>query len=158
MMDQSVMRPAGAVGAEKPKLFTHVVRVGWGDCDPALIAYTGRLPVFALEAIDAWWEHHLGQGWYQMELDRGLGTPFVHLSLDFRAPVTPRHRLECRTWPVALGGTSVTFRVDGVQDGVVCFSGRFVCVFVVPKALTKRTPPEEVRALIERHIAAAPSE
>ena len=31
----------------------HVIRVTWGDCDPARIAYTGRLPVFALEAIDA---------------------------------------------------------------------------------------------------------
>lgn len=150
------MQPATAEGAGQVELFTHVIRVGWGDCDPALIAYTARLPEFALAAIDAWWEHELGQGWYQMELDRGLGTPFVHLSLDFRAPVTPRHRLECRTWPVALGETSVTFRVDGVQDGVVCFSGRFVCVFVVPKDLKKCPPPAEVRALVERHIAAAP--
>jgi 4-hydroxybenzoyl-CoA thioesterase len=92
MMDQTApnRRAAG--------IFTHTIRVGWGDCDPARIAYTGRLPAFALEAIDAWWEHHLGGGWYQMELDHGIGTPFVHMSLDFRAPVTPRHRLECRTW------------------------------------------------------------
>lgn len=27
-------------------------RVGFGDCDPAQIAYTGRIPDFALEAID----------------------------------------------------------------------------------------------------------
>jgi 4-hydroxybenzoyl-CoA thioesterase len=156
MMDQSVTRPAEPAGAGEPEVFTHVIRVGWGDCDPALIAFTGRLPVFAIESIDAWWEHHFGAGWYQMELDRGLGTPFVHMSLDFRVPVTPRHRLECRTWPVALGKTSVSFRVDGVQNGVVCFSGRFVCVFAVPQALKKRPPPEEVRALLERHIAAAP--
>jgi 4-hydroxybenzoyl-CoA thioesterase len=158
MMDQSVTRPAEPAGAGDPEVFTHVIRVGWGDCDPALIAFTGRLPVFAIESIDAWWEHHFGAGWYQMELDRGLGTPFVHMSLDFRVPVTPRHRLECRTWPVALGKTSVSFRVDGVQNGVVCFSGRFVCVFAVPQALKKRPPPEEVRVLLERHIAAAPPE
>ena len=36
--------------------FAHSVRIGWGDCDPAKIAYTGRLPWFALEAINAWWE------------------------------------------------------------------------------------------------------
>ena len=71
--------------ASGPAVFEHEIRVGWGDCDPARIAYTGRLPVFALEAIDAWWEHVLGgDGWYQLELDRGFGTPFVHLSLDFR--------------------------------------------------------------------------
>lgn len=79
--------------------FVYEIRVGWGDCDPARIAYTGRLPAFALEAIDAWWEHHLdGDGWYQMELDRGTGTPFVHMSIDFRSPVTPRHRLMCEVW------------------------------------------------------------
>ena len=93
-------------------VFEHEIRVGWGDCDPARIAYTGRLPVFALEAIDAWWEHVLGgDGWYQLELDRGFGTPFVHLSLDFRAPVTPRHRLKCEVWPTRLGRTSISFRM-----------------------------------------------
>ena len=44
-----------ASGASPP--FVHFVRVGWGDCDPARIAFTGRLAAFALEAIDAWWEH-----------------------------------------------------------------------------------------------------
>jgi hypothetical protein len=34
------------------KTFTHAIRVGWADCDPARIAYTGRIPYFALEAID----------------------------------------------------------------------------------------------------------
>ena len=39
--------------------FTHEIRVGWGDCDPARIAYTGHIPGWALQAIDAWWEAHL---------------------------------------------------------------------------------------------------
>ena len=59
--------------------FRHTRRVAWGDCDPARIAYSGRVPDFALEAIDAFWEHHLdGEGWFQLVLDRGIGTPFVH--------------------------------------------------------------------------------
>ncbi len=140
-------------------MFTHVVRVAWGDCDPAMIAYTARLPAFALEAIDAWYEHHLGGvGWYQLNLDRNVGTPFVHLNLDFVSPVTPRHRLECRTWPVRLGETSITFRVDGYQNGVKCFSGTFVSVFVVAREFRKAPPPEDIRAVIERLIAAAPVE
>ena len=92
------------------------MRVGWGHCDPAQIAYTGHLPTFALEAIDAWWEHHLdGDGWYQMELDRGTGTPFVSMNLEVRSPVTPRHRLDCEVWPSAIGTKSVTFRVDALR-------------------------------------------
>ena len=79
--------------------FSHEIRVSWGDCDPAQIAYTARLPWFALDAINAWWEHHLGGGWYQMEFDRGVGTPFVSMSINFCAPVTPRHRPICTIWP-----------------------------------------------------------
>ena len=112
------------------KKFEHVIGIGWGDCDPAKIVYTARIPGFALNAINAWWEHHLdGDGWFQMELDRNVGTPFVHMSLDFKSPITPRHRLICKVWPSRLGDTSISFRVDGFQDGTLCFEGKFVCVF-----------------------------
>lgn len=130
--------------------FEHEIHVSWGDCDPARIAYTGRLPEFALRAINAWWEHHLGgDGWYQMELDRGLGTPFVHLSLDFQSPVTPRHRLMCEVWPAKLGTSSIEFHVTGRQDGVTCFKGRFVCVFTRAADFTKQPAPPDIRAVVE---------
>ena len=131
----------------------HVIRVTWGDCDPARIAYTARLPWFALDAIDGWWAAHLdGDGWYQMELDRGVGTPFVKLEMDFSHPVTPRHPLICHVWPVRIGTTSVAFRVDASQDGTLCFRTRTVSVFIEPGAFRKRTPPEEIRAVVKAAI------
>lgn len=134
--------------------FRHEIRVTWADCDPANIAYTGRIPYFALDAIDAWWEHHLGgDGWFQMERDRGVGTPFVHISLDFSAPITPRHRLICAVAPTRLGTTSIEFSVDGLQDGARCFRGRFVCVFVRAGTLGKQPPPDDIRAVIAPLIA-----
>jgi len=135
--------------------YQHEIRVTWGDCDPARIVYTARIPWFALDAINAWWEERLGDGWFQLELDRGVGTPFVHMSLDFRAPVTPRHRLICHVWPARLGATSIDFRVDGVQDGVTCFEGRFTCVFVEARAFAKCHPPPEIRDLVEAHLPPA---
>lgn len=129
--------------------FTHEIRVTWGDCDPAKIAYTARIPWFALDAIDAWWEHHMGgDGWYQLELDRNIGTPFVHMSLDFRSPVTPRHRLICEVWPSRLGTSSIEFRVDGRQDGVLCFEGRFVCVFTIADKFRSQPAPKEIRDVV----------
>ena len=138
-----------------PSAHIHAIRVTWGDCDPARIAYTGRLPWFALDAINGWWERHLGgDGWFQMELDRNVGTPFVRLEMDFVKPVTPRHRLICHVWPVKLGETSITFRVDGVQDGAVCFATRTVSVFIAADKFTKRTPPEDIRAVVAAHLPA----
>lgn len=128
----------------------HQINVTWGDCDPAKIAYTARLPWFALDAINAWWEAHLdGDGWFQMELDRNVGTPFVRLEMDFRSPVTPRHKLICHVWPEKLGTSSITFRVDGEQDGKLCFSSRSVSVFTVADKFQKQPAPAEIRAVVE---------
>lgn len=130
--------------------FVHEIRVTWGDCDPARIAYTARIPWFALDAINAWWEQHLdGDGWFQMEIDRNLGTPFVHMSLDFKSPITPRHRLMCEVWPARLGTKSIEFRVDGRQDGVLCFEGTFISVFTTADTFTSQSPPPEIRSIIE---------
>jgi len=136
-------------------LYCHEIHVAWGDCDPARIAYTANIPAWALAAINGWWEAQLdGDGWYQMELDRGFGTPFVHMEMDFRAPITPRHRLICEVQPEHLGERSITFRVDGFQDGALCFDSRFVCVFIVAGSLETRPVPPEVRAIVEAMLCA----
>lgn len=129
--------------------FIHRVRVGWADCDPAQIAFTGRIPYFALEAIDAWWAEHAGIDWFSLNIDRNVGTPFVHLDLDFTSPITPRHPLMCEVRLRKLGETSITFQVIGRQDDVDCFTGNFVSVFVVSDQFEKRSAPEDIRLLIE---------
>lgn len=130
--------------------YRHKINVTWGDCDPARIVYTARLPWFALDAINGWWEAHLGgDGWFQMEVDRNVGTPFVRLEMDFKSPVTPRHDLVCYVWPERLGETSITFRVDGEQNGQLCFSTRTVSVFIVADKFTKQQPPQDIRDIIE---------
>lgn len=129
--------------------FTHEIRVGWADCDPAKIAYTGRIPNFALQAIDAWWEHHTGLDWFAMNIDRNNGTPFVHLSVDFLSPVTPRHKLVCEVRLTKLGNSSVHFEVDGMQDGITCFKGRFVSAFVIADIHKKAGIPADLREKLE---------
>lgn len=131
------------------KVFTYTRRVRWGDCDPARIAYTGRLPEFALEAIDEWWRVQIGMDWFQGNVDRNVGTPFVHLSLDFRSPVTPRHPLDCEVRLLRVGETSVRFSVRGSQDGTLCFEGEFVEVFVEADAHRKIAAPDAIRAKLE---------
>ncbi|MGB3243326.1 MAG: thioesterase family protein [Sulfitobacter sp.] len=130
--------------------FVHPINVTWGDCDPAKIVYTGKLPGFALQAINAWWEAHFdGMGWYQMELDHNVGTPFVKLGMEFHSPVTPRHMLMCETCPTRLGTKSITFSVNGSQNGKLCFTGSFTCVFTVADAFKSQPAPADMRAVIE---------
>ena len=130
--------------------FVHEVNVTWGDCDPARIAYTARLPYFALDAINAWWEHHFdGDGWFQLEIDRNIGTPFVSLALEFRSPVTPRHKLLCETYPTRLGDKSISFGMKATQNGVLCFEGKFTCVFTIADQFKSQSAPAELRRIIE---------
>ena len=66
----------------------HQSNVSLCDGAAARMVYTGRLPWFALDAINGWWERQLGgDGWYQLDVDRNLGTPFVRLEMDFVRPV-----------------------------------------------------------------------
>lgn len=129
--------------------FVHQIRVGWGDCDPAQIAYTGRLPAFALEAIDAWWEEHIAADWFCLNIDQNVGTPFVHLDLDFVSPVTPRHPLMCEVRLRKLGQTSITFQVIGRQNDIDCFNGHFTSVFVISDKFEKQAVPAQIRSVIE---------
>lgn len=142
------------IDAAKPgSAFTHRIRVGWADCDPARIAYTGRLPVFALEAVDAWWGHVVGNDWFSLNVDRNYGTPFVHLDLDFKSPVTPRFPLDCTVQLMKVGDKSVTFFVSGFQNDVLCFQGTFVSAFVVADRFQPIRVPDDIRAIIEPLVA-----
>lgn len=130
--------------------FQHTICVGWADCDPALIAYTGRIPYFALDAIDHWWKQATGDNWFELNIDRNVGTPFVHMSLDFRSPITPRHKLICDVSLIKIGNVSVRFKVVGKQDGVLCFEGEFVNVIVVADTMKPQRPPPEILKKIEK--------
>ncbi len=125
--------------------FSHSIKVRWADCDPANIVYTGNLANFALEAIDAWWEKHTGSDWYEMNIDRNIGLPFVHMSIDFISPVTPKHLLECEVKLIKLGTNSIRFAVKGYQNNALCFSGEFVEAFVNAKAHKKAPMPDDFR-------------
>lgn len=111
----------------------------WGDSDPARMVYTARFPDFALRAIDAWLMANAGVNFYTMNVDWGIGTPFVHLECDFRSPATPRDALLIAVEVEKVGATSLTYRVAATieEDGRLCFEGRFVCVCVDSNAQYK---------------------
>jgi acyl-CoA thioesterase FadM len=71
------------------------------------------------------------------------------MSIDFRSPVTPRHRLICEVRLIRLGESSVRFAVVGRQDGAVCFEGEFVEVFVEADIHKKIRVPDDMRPKLE---------
>lgn len=121
--------------------FVHARRIRWGESDPARIAYTARFLDFAMDAIEAFFTDRLGASFYEFNVDHGCGTPFVHVALDFRSPVTPRDTLETEVRIAKLGGSSVTFVVAGRVGDRLCYEGRLVCAFVDTTGPTMKPIP-----------------
>ena len=75
--------------------------------------------------------------------------------MDFRAPVTPRHRLPGEVWPSRRGDKSITFCVPGRQDGTLCLAGTFTCVFIIADRFINQSTPRGIRDAIVRLVRAA---
>ncbi len=98
--------------------------------------------MFALEAIEAWCAERLGISWFASHRG-GTMMPFVHMELDFRAPLRPDDELLTTVLLDRLGRSSVTTRVIGrLAEGTISFDGRFVQVFVGGEAMAPQPIPE----------------
>lgn len=138
--------------------FVHRRRPRWSETDAARIVYTVAFPEYGMEAIEAWFRDRVGAGFYEMNLDWNVGTPFVHLSCDFRAPATPRDELLIEVRPERIGETSLAFRVLGrrAADGATVFEGRYVCVCVRADALRPIPLDPRIRAAAEADLRPPP--
>jgi 4-hydroxybenzoyl-CoA thioesterase len=138
--------------------FVHWRRISWGDTDAARIVYTARVPHFALEAIEAWYLDRLGVGFYDIVTEHGFGTPFVHMDIDFRSPMTPHDRIGTRVLLTRLGATSMNFALDSrTEEGRLCWTGNFACVFVRFEPYGPIPAPEFLRRALELEVALADS-
>lgn len=135
-----------------PVPFVHSRVINWSDTDAARIVYTVRFLDFAMEAIEQWFRTVIGYGWYEMNMDLGVGTPFVKADIDFKAPLTPRHRLHTTVLVERAGRASITFSVSGMRnDGVQSFSGRMVCCAIKTSEMKATDIPPEWRKRIEQY-------
>lgn len=153
------MRPAGPFrDLDAPRVAAQVplvqeITVGWGDCDPAQIAYTANIPAWGLLAVEAWYKACLGVNWYEINLDHGVGTPFVSLGFDFVSPVTPRAPLLVSVYVERLGRSSLGHVVEARQEDAVCFYGRTTAAFVGANEMKAVAIPDNMRASIEDYLA-----
>ncbi len=131
----------------------HPVTVSWGDCDPAQIAYTANIPAWGLLGIEAWYRSCLGADWYQLNLEYGVGTPFVSLNYDFSAPIKPGPPLIQHIFIQKLGTSSLSHCVEGYQDDVLCCTGTTTAAFVDARSMKPISIPPNMRTSIEHYIS-----
>lgn len=131
--------------------FTQLRRVSFGDADVAGTVFFANISRYCMEAIEMWFVDRLGTNWFELSVDRGIGTPFVRAELDFLSPASPRDTLAIAVSVEELGRSSVVFNVKGriAESGRLCWGGRFKCVFIDTKAVRGIPIPDEYRAAME---------
>ena len=131
--------------------FVHQIAVGWGDCDPAQIAYTANIPSWGLGSVEAWYQAVLGVGWYELNLHHGVGTPFVSLNFEFKSPITPLGNLLVSVFVVKLGSSSISHCLEGHQNGALSFTGNTVAAFVEASTMKPMPIPPNMRYSIQQY-------
>ncbi|MGE5505281.1 MAG: acyl-CoA thioesterase [Actinomycetota bacterium] len=135
-------------------VFVHQVRVSWGDCDPAGILYTPRVFDYCTEALEGFYREVLKSEWITMNRQHNMGSPMVHVSCDFLAPMPPALELGVEVRLEKLGTSSLTYVFTGRgRDGTEHFRARYVaCItdFAAGKAIPLPAP---IRARAEAFMA-----
>jgi acyl-CoA thioesterase FadM len=135
--------------------YVHTAQIRFSDTDAAQIAYTGRFPNLAMDAIDGWFRDRLHTDWFRLNVDERIGTPFVHLSLDMKSPLSPRDVLDTTVLVARAGTSSLEFKVIGRAGDRVSFEGRFVCVFIDAATARPIPIPDRYLARISEEAAMA---
>lgn len=134
--------------------YIHRRGINWSDTDAAQIVYTVRFLDYVMEAIEGWWRTVVGTSWFEMNVDRNIGTPVVNVNLDFKAPLTPRNELRLTVLVERAGRASITFNVAGDRDdGVRSFIARLTCCATDNKEMKSVAIPTEWRERIEDYMA-----
>ena len=131
----------------------HRRQIRWGETDSAGIVYTVRFIDFAMDSIEYWFSRVLSKAWFALNMREHTGTPFVHIDIDFKAPVTPDHVLSTEVRVSRLGSASIEFTVHGYrQDGVLSFVGNFVCCMVDNRTMKPKKIPLDYRQRIQKYM------
>ena len=122
------------------------IRVRWGDCDPAGIAYTAHFFDWFHQAMESWFDTVLKHPYADLILKQRVGFPNVHTEADFQLPCRLGEDLVLDLRLGKLGTSS--FRLDfEVRSGsLVKATGTSTCVVVrLGEEISKMPIPTDLR-------------
>ncbi len=128
----------------------------FAEVDAAGIVFFARHLEFCHDALEALFAS-LDGGYPGLVVGRGLGIPSARVEVDYRAPLRYGDVAVIDVEVERLGRTSVTFRhtLRRARDGVECAAVRQVVVLARLDSLGSVPIPDDVRALLERHLVTA---
>ncbi|MDC7784704.1 thioesterase family protein [Rhodoplanes sp. TEM] len=131
--------------------FTISRRLGFGDCDPAGIAFYPAYMRLLVDVTEAMFGD-FGAPWPAMVRDRRLGVPTVKLDVDFTAPAFHGETLDFAVGVAALGRSSVDLRHRVAVGDRTVWTARQVLVATSLDTHRAVAWPDDIRAGLAAHL------
>jgi len=129
--------------------YSTVIQVRFGHVDPAGIVYFPRIFDYVHDVFEELWEKHVGQRYYHLLLEKGIGFPLARADVDFRRPLRFGDRPVVRVTAFHIGRSSLGLRYVFKRDDQVCLDARMTTVCVELDGMTSVPMPDDFRARFE---------
>jgi 4-hydroxybenzoyl-CoA thioesterase len=127
--------------------FKREVLVRFGHCNPAGWVFYPRYFEMVSDFVEDWFAAGLRASAPALLHGKGILTPSVHFTVDFRQPARFGDRLLFRLWVSKVGRTSCDLRIEASLAGSPCMTMRQVLVLIsaasgraipIPASLVRR--------------------
>lgn len=136
-------------------MFTYERAVRFEEVDAAGIVFFARFFNYCHEAMEALLSPVDG-AYAGLIVDRRIGLPAVRVEAEFRTPLRfgDTARIEVTVAHIGTKSCEFCYRFTRASDGAVIATVRHVVVVCELGAITSVPIPEDVRRVMERHLAA----
>lgn len=128
--------------------------VRFDEIDAAGFVYFPKIVALGHEAMERMFAEGYPGGYAAWVVGQQVGLPCVHVESDFRAPLRFGDEVVVESTVLKLGDSSVHFGVRvGRGDGVECAKILYVVACADLAGPSKRSLPDDLRAVLARHAA-----
>jgi len=124
-------------------------QVRFGHVDPAGIVYFPRIFDYLHDVFEELWEHHVGQRYYHLVLERRIGFPLVASDVRFDSPLRfgDRPRVTVTSFHIGRSSLGLLYRV--FLDDNLHVEARMTTVCVDLDTMESLPMPAEFRVRFE---------
>jgi acyl-CoA thioester hydrolase len=130
-----------------PDVFTHTLRVRYGECDSQGVVFNANWLAYFDVVITELWRELIGD--YTGMVEEGADMMVAEAGIRFRGPARFDDLVEFRLSVASMGSTALSTRIEAWVGDTLAVEGTMRHVFVEPGTNIKRPIPENIRAALE---------
>jgi acyl-CoA thioester hydrolase len=129
-----------------PDVFTHTLRVRYGECDPQGVVFNANWLAYFDVVITELWRELVGD--YSGMVEEGADMMVAETGIRFRGPARFDELIEFRLSVAGMSNTALSTRIEAWVGEALAVEGTMRHVFVEPGTNTKRAIPDTIRAAL----------